>query len=169
MLDMCAPALDLVGRDAQDESARESRAPYKPVALICDDEELILDLMEHHLVNADYDVIRASDGGEAIEHLEAGAPDLVILDVMMPVMDGTEVLRRIRETPQWAHIPVMMLTMRDREADTVEAFQTGASDYVAKPFMVGDLIERANRLIEPQSWHPQTPSSRTNDRSLADA
>lgn len=159
MFDSRTAAVDCDVNDSETASG-DAHTGNNPVALIVDDEELILELMEHHLENAGYDVVRARDGSEALAHLEQSVPAIVILDVMMPIVDGNEVLRRIRETPKWAHLPVIMLTMRDREEDAVEAFQTGVSDYVAKPFMVGDLIERANRLIEPQTWHAQEPSLR---------
>lgn len=132
-----------------DEPDSAARAGSNLVALICDDEELILDLLEHHLSSASFEVLRASDGGEALAHLNQRTPDIVILDVMMPVVDGHEVLRQIRENEALRHIPVIMLTMRDSEPDVVGAFQTGASDYLAKPFMSGDLLERVKRLVAP--------------------
>lgn len=127
-------------RQGKDNQARR-------VALICDDEELILDLLEHHLSGAGFDVVRARDGGEALARLAERTPDIVVLDIMMPVVDGQEVLRQIRENEAWRRIPVVMLTMRGAEPDVVEAFQTGASDYLAKPFMSGDLLERVKRLV----------------------
>jgi len=119
-----------------------------PVALICDDEELILELLDHHLSNQGFEVVRASDGHEAIEKLEQAVPDVVILDVMMPGVDGDEVLRRIRESSIWSKLPVLMLTIRNDEADVVSSFNLGASDYLSKPFTSAELIARVNRLVD---------------------
>jgi DNA-binding response OmpR family regulator len=132
------------GRTGGNSSDRQ-----RPLALICDDEELILDLLEHHLTNQGFDVARASDGQQALDYLQHQVPDVAILDVMMPCVQGDEVLRRIRETPVWRHIPVLMLTMRTEEADVVSAFEVGASDYLGKPFTSAELVARVNRLVAP--------------------
>jgi DNA-binding response OmpR family regulator len=128
---------------------RSAGSSSRPLALICDDEELILDLLEHHLSNQGFQIVRASDGQEALDQLEKRIPDVVVLDVMMPCVQGDEVLRRIRETPRWRHIPVLMLTMRTEETDVVSAFEVGASDYLGKPFTSAELVARVNRLVAP--------------------
>jgi DNA-binding response OmpR family regulator len=121
--------------------------------LICDGEELALDLLEHHLTGAGYEVMRAADGGAAMQCLAERTPAVVILAVMTRVLSGIEVLQRIRESPTQGHLPVMMLTRRDSEEDVVEALRLGASDYITKPFMVGEVLERISKHITPYE-HP---------------
>lgn len=125
----------------------------KPVALICDDDDLTLDVLTHHLTHAGYEVARATDGRIALELLDEQLPDVIILAVMIPGVDGIEVLKRIRATAAWRNIPVVMLTYRSGEEDVVRALQAGASDYITKPFSVGELIERVKRLVTPHE-HP---------------
>jgi len=84
--------------------------------------------------------------------LESG-PAAVILATMLPGMSGTEVLQRIRETPDHRNVPVMMLTHRNAEHDVVEALKLGASEYVTKPFLIGEVLERVSKLITPYE-HP---------------
>lgn len=127
--------------------------PSKPLVLICDHEALILDLLEHHLVEAGYEVMRAPDGGIAMQLLEARTPAITILAIDIPVMKGTEVLQRIRENPDLRKIPVIMLTDRHMEADIVGALRLGASDYMTKPFMIGEVLERVSKQLTPYE-HP---------------
>ena len=80
-------------------------------------------------------------------------PAIVILAIMLPGISGTEVLKRIRETPASRNVPVIMLSHRHSEDDIVDALRDGASDYLVKPFLIGELIERANKLVTPYE-HP---------------
>ncbi len=89
----------------------------------------------------------ARDGGEALERLAADKPDAVVLDAMMPVVEGFEVLRRIREQPATANLPVIILSARKQERDIVGALELGASDFVVKPFIPEELIARLARLL----------------------
>jgi len=132
---------------------RRSVKPPRPLVMICDDEELVVDLLAHHLFNAGYDVVRAPDGAIALALLKRKIPAVVILAIMIPNVGGIEVLRRIRETPAWRKIPVMMLTHRNSEEDVVEALREGASDYLTKPFIIGEVVERVKRLVTPYE-HP---------------
>ena len=116
--------------------------------LICDDDPLLVDLVQYRLGARGYDVAVATDGGEAMRRIADDAPDAVVLDAMMPVLDGYEVLRRIRETPETARIPVIMLTARRGEQDVLTALQLGASDYIVKPFIPEELVARLRRLLE---------------------
>lgn len=125
----------------------------KPLILICDDEELILDLLEHRLKGEGYEVMRASDGAVAMECLAQRTPAVVILAAMLPFISGIEVLQRIREHPDQRNLPVMMLTHRNAEDDVVEALRLGASDYITKPFLIGELLERVSKHITPYQ-HP---------------
>jgi two-component system alkaline phosphatase synthesis response regulator PhoP len=132
---------------------RPTTKPPKPLVLICDREELILDLLEHHLVRAGYEVMRAADGGTAMEAMAARVPAVAILAIDIGVISGTEVLQRIREDPNLRKVPVIMLTDRHAEADVVGALRLGASDYMTKPFMIGEVLERVSKNINPYE-HP---------------
>lgn len=116
--------------------------------LICDDDPLLVDLLEYRLANRGYDVVVARDGSEAVALLEQDIPDAIVLDAMMPVIDGYEVLRRVRENEKTANTPVLMLTARRQEQDIVGALELGASDYLVKPFIPEELMARLSRLME---------------------
>ena len=115
--------------------------------LIADDDPLLTGLVEHQLVARGYRVQVAGDGDEALRSMEAEAPDLVVLDAMMPRVDGAEVLRRMRDDRALACIPVIMLTARKLERDIVGAFELGAADYVTKPVKIDELVARISRLL----------------------
>lgn len=116
--------------------------------LICDDDPLLVDLLEYRLAARGYAVTIAEDGGKALRRLQEMQPDAILLDAMMPVIDGYEVLRKIRENPATAQVPVIMLTARKQEQDIVTALALGASDYLVKPFIPEELVARLARLIE---------------------
>ncbi|MDQ3139303.1 MAG: response regulator [Pseudomonadota bacterium] len=116
--------------------------------LVCDDDALLIDLLEYRLASRGYEIIIARDGSEALARLAEATPDAIILDAMMPVVDGYEVLRRIRETEALAAIPVIMLTARKQERDILEALELGANDYIVKPFIPEELVARLSRLLE---------------------
>jgi DNA-binding response OmpR family regulator len=114
--------------------------------LLCDDDPLLVDLVQYRLAARGWDVVVARDGGEAMERLAEGAPDAIVLDAMMPVVDGYEVLRRLRESAATAATPVIMLTARKQETDVLRALDLGASDYMVKPFIPEELVARLARL-----------------------
>jgi DNA-binding response OmpR family regulator len=116
--------------------------------LICDDDPLLVDLLEYRLASRGYAVTVAEDGGKALRRLQEMKPDAILLDAMMPVIDGYEVLRKIRENPETAKIPVIMLTARKQEQDIVMALELGANDYLVKPFIPEELVARLGRLLE---------------------
>jgi two-component system KDP operon response regulator KdpE len=124
--------------------------------LIVDDEPRIRDLVRMNLELEHYSVIEASNGQEALEQLREHLPDLVILDVMMPGMDGFETLRALREV---STVPVMMLTVRQSEQDKIHGLDLGADDYLAKPFNPRELLSRTRALLR-RSFMP-TPSRKT--------
>lgn len=115
--------------------------------LVCDDDPLLLDLLVYRLNAKGFIVEIASDGADAWEKLKTNRPAAVVLDVMMPVVNGLEILRRIREAPDLADLPVIMLTARKQERDIVGALHLGASDFLSKPFIPDELVARLNRLI----------------------
>ena len=99
--------------------------------LIIDDDNKLVEAIELYLNRAGYDIVTAADGLQGMQQMYSQRPDLIILDVMMPTMDGWETCRRIREI---SDVPVIMLTARGQESDRVMGLKLGADDYVAKPF-----------------------------------
>ncbi len=119
--------------------------------LIVDDEARIRDFVRMNLELEHYSVIEAGNGLEALEKLRENLPDLVILDVMMPEMDGFETLRAIREV---STIPVIMLTVRQSEQDRIHGLDLGADDYIAKPFSPRELLSRIRALLRRSLMAP---------------
>ena len=114
--------------------------------LVADDDPLLRALLVHRLSAEGYETCVAEDGAEALRAIETQKPDLVVLDALMPVMDGFEVLRRLKTT-RISEAPVIMLTALKREQDVVGALQLGAADYLVKPFIPDELAERVRRLL----------------------
>jgi DNA-binding response OmpR family regulator len=115
--------------------------------LICDNCPLLAELLEHRLGQFGYETAVAHDGGEALARLAERSPDAVILELMLPVHDGYEVLRRIRESDRLKELPVIILSVRKQDRDIVAALELGASEYVTKPFILDELAARLARLI----------------------
>ena len=119
-----------------------------PLIYVADDEEHITELVAMGLGINGYDVKRLSGGRELLAAVEDRRPDLVILDVMMPDLMGTEVLRRLRSSERvGAHLPVILLTARDATQDKVEGLRLGSDDYVTKPFSIEELVERVKAIL----------------------
>ena len=115
--------------------------------LVVDDEPDILELIRLNLSQAGYRIETAMTGSEALGLLERSAPDLVVLDLMLPDMSGTEVCRQIRNRPRSSAIPVVMLTAKGEEIDRVIGFEVGADDYVTKPFSPRELLLRVEAIL----------------------
>jgi diguanylate cyclase (GGDEF)-like protein len=115
--------------------------------LIVDDEPAIVDLLEEHLRSEGYETVHAYSGEEALQVLEQTIPDLVILDLMLPGMDGYEVCRLMQQDPRWNHIPVIMLTARIAIPNKVLGYQRGADDYIVKPFDPEELSVRVRAQL----------------------
>ena len=115
--------------------------------LICDADPLLAELLEHRLGQQGYQTAVARDGGEALTLLAERSPNAIIMESMLPVIDGYEVLRRIRENDQLKDLPVIMLSARRHARDIVEALELGASDYMTKPFILDELVARLARLV----------------------
>lgn len=126
--------------------------------VIVDDEKDILDVLEFNLRSAGYDVFASMTGREGLNLALQQRPDLVILDLMLPDLSGTEVCRMLRETPDVRTIPVMMLSARGEEIDRVVGFELGADDYVTKPFSVRELLLRVKALLRRSKT--QAPAKR---------
>lgn len=117
---------------------------------VADDDETIREVVEFNLREEGWDVAVFEDGDECWAYLESRAtdpPDLVVLDVMMPELDGVTVLERIRNHDALADLPVVMLTSRNREEDIVQALEAGADDFVAKPFSEAELVGRIEVVL----------------------
>jgi DNA-binding response OmpR family regulator len=130
--------------------------------LVVDDEERIREIVRSYLEREGFDVAEACDGDSALETTRDWHPDLVVLDVMMPGIDGVEVLRRIRTTSE---VPVIMLTARSEELDTLVGLTVGADDYVTKPFRPRELVARIKTVLRRADV---TPSSEPADRLTFD-
>jgi two-component system alkaline phosphatase synthesis response regulator PhoP len=115
--------------------------------LSVDDERHIVRLIQVNLERAGYDVITAFDGVEALRKAEAERPDLIILDVMMPKMDGFEVLRHLQANPETRDIPVIMLTAKAQDVDVFRGWASGASAYLTKPFNPLETLTHVNRIF----------------------
>src|SRR5438552_5359822 len=116
----------------------------KTTILTADDDPQLLRLVARNLQLEGYDVITASDGKQALEQIETHAPDLVLLDVMMPKMDGFTVCHRVRE---FSAVPIIIITARGQDQDKVRGLDLGADDYLTKPFSVDELLARVRAVI----------------------
>ena len=132
------PAAALPGESSDDDS-------YK--LLVVEDNVELLMLMQQ-LLGQKYQVKTASNGQQALDIIGSSELDLIVSDVMMPVMDGYELTRRVKTSPNTSHLPVILLTAKTQEEDRVEALQIGADDYVTKPFKLNDLELRINNIVE---------------------
>jgi DNA-binding response OmpR family regulator len=119
----------------------------RPVILIADDDEDILELVRVRLGRSGYETVLTRDGAEALAAARDRQPDLALLDVSMPVMDGYAVTRALRSDPATAHIPVILLTARVQQADVDTGFEAGADDYVTKPFSPQTLQLRVEATL----------------------
>jgi two-component system KDP operon response regulator KdpE len=116
--------------------------------LIVDDEPAILKFLRANLEIHHFETMAASNGAEALKIVEKEAPDLMLLDIMMPTMDGFETCRRVRE---WSQVPIIMLSARGDEDDKVKCLELGADDYITKPFGVGELTARVKAVLRRTS------------------
>ena len=126
-------------------SAAEER--QRPLVLVADDDEDILSLVSLQLGRGNIDVIQARDGDEALALAEERLPDLAVLDVMMPGLNGYEVVKRLRENEEAATMPLILLTARAGGGDANYGYQVGADDYIKKPFSPAELRERVESLL----------------------
>jgi DNA-binding response OmpR family regulator len=120
----------------------------KPRILVVDDEPEAVDLLEFNLKQAGYNVLTAHDGAEALQKARTTLPSLVVLDLMLPEVDGLEVCKMLRRDPATTAIPIIMLTARASEIDRVLGLEIGAEDYVTKPFSPRELVLRVKKVLE---------------------
>jgi CheY-like chemotaxis protein len=125
--------------------------PLSKKIITIDDETAIRSLIRHTLHQDGYEVIEAKDGSEGLEKIRRERPDLVVLDFVMPVMNGAETLKAIRSDPQIAHLPVLLLTGVKDTAKLEPLLQDSRNDFLAKPFLVEMLKERVRKLLQNQT------------------
>lgn len=123
--------------------------PIKATILAVDDEPRVLKLLKANLESSGYNVLTASDGEQAVQIVESELPDLVILDLMLPKMDGYAVCRHVRE---FSAVPIIMLTARSAQVDLIHGFEVGADDYLTKPFSVTELLMRVQAVLRRSKW-----------------
>ncbi len=116
--------------------------------LVCDDERHIVRLIQVNLERQGYQVVTAFDGKEGLEKIRTEKPNLVVLDVMMPYMDGFEVLKTIRKEPETENLPVIMLTAKAQDKDVFEGYHYGADMYLTKPFNPMELVTFVKRILQ---------------------
>lgn len=119
--------------------------------LAVDDETDLLEIIEHHLQKAHYDVVRAETGEDAVRLARAEEPDLILLDLMLPEMDGFDVCKTLKSSPDTSGIPIIMLSARGEEADIVTGLEMGADDYITKPFSAKILLARVKSVLRRKS------------------
>ena len=131
-----------------------------PKILVVDDEPDAVELIKFNLKGAGYDVLTAADGDEALKKARSLLPDLIVLDLMLPEVDGLEVCKILRRDQRVSTTPILMLTAKAAEIDRVLGLELGADDYVTKPFSPRELVLRVKRLLETgkRRWRP--PSRR---------
>jgi DNA-binding response OmpR family regulator len=130
----------------------KSRGPR--LVLVVDDEPRMIRFIRMNLELEGYQVIEASNGIEALDQVRKHLPDLVVMDVMMPKMDGFETLRLLREI---STVPVILLTVKSDEEDRIRGLELGADDYVTKPFSPRELVSRVNAVLRRADWPSPTP------------
>ena len=126
--------------------------------LVIDDDEKIISMLKRSLAFEGYAVETSYNGFDGLKHMMQGEPDVVILDVMMPQIDGWEVLRRVRESG--SEVPILMLTAKDEVSDRVKGLDLGADDYLVKPFALEELLARIRSLLRRRTEHSEQTRNR---------
>lgn len=139
-----------------------ARVRPMPKILVVDDEPDAVDLIKFNLKGAGYDVLTAADGDEALKKARALLPDLIVLDLMLPEVDGLEVCKILKRDQRVATTPILMLTAKAAEIDRVLGLELGADDYVTKPFSPRELVLRVKKLLR----NGQTPAASTKQEEI---
>lgn len=119
----------------------------KPFIVIAEDETAVAELLRYNLESQGYETATARDGDEALLLLDERVPDLMLLDWMLPKVSGIEICRRVRTRTETANLPIIMLTAKTEEADRIRGLETGADDYVTKPFSTNELMARVKAVL----------------------
>ncbi len=138
----------------------------KPLILIVEDEAPLVTMLRYNLEKQGFRVDEAADGQEAITKIAEAKPDLVLLDWMLPAMSGIEVCRQIRRRPGTRDLPVIMVTARAEEADSVRGLNTGADDYITKPFSIDLLLARIRALLRRSGTPPAKGTLKYHDITM---
>ena len=131
--------------------------------LVVDDEPVLVETIAYNLEQAGYQVTTAADGASALQAARREVPDLIILDIMLPEMDGLEVCRQLRRESSTATTPIMMLTAKSEEIDKVVGLEVGADDYVTKPFGRRELLARVRALLRRSDYVPLEAEKSTQE------
>ena len=134
---------------------REYQAMPKEKILVVDDEEDILELLKYNLSREGYQVFCTTSGEKTLNLVKTETPDLIVLDLMLPGMDGLEVARRLKDNPHTKNVPIVMLTAKGEEADIVTGLELGADDYVIKPFSPRILLARVRAVLRRKGQESQ--------------
>ncbi len=130
-----------------DEDNKTNSSPASSI-LVVDDDNLTVEILKFYLEREGYGVERAKDGREFQEMLATmPPPKLILLDIIMPYVDGFQLIKEIREKPEWSEVPVLMLTSKENEEDIIRALDAGANDYIKKPFQPNELMARLRRFL----------------------
>lgn len=128
--------------------AENFSAAIAKTILVIEDDRVVAKMLEHILKRRGYEVEICADGNAALEKLKDITPsDLILLDIILPHIDGFELLNRIRHEEGWENVPVIMVTANTQELSVVRAFEVGANDYIKKPIQLEELMVRVNRLL----------------------
>ncbi len=119
----------------------------QPTILIIEDEQSLADILKYNLVSEGYEVLSAADGAEGLRLAQTVVPDLIVLDIMLPLIDGLQVCSQLRSAPETQDIRILMLTAKSEEVDEVVGFNMGADDYVVKPYKLHPLLHRIKALL----------------------
>src|SRR5207247_10449932 len=133
--------------------------------LVIDDESVLVETIAYNLEQAGYQVITAGDGTSALQAAYRELPDLIILDIMLPEMDGLEVCRQLRRESSTATTPIMMLTAKGDEIDKVVGLEVGADDYVTKHFGRRELLARVRALLRRKDYPPHEPEKSEQEQT----
>ncbi len=127
----------------------------KPSILVVEDDETISYILDFMLKREGYEVTIASDGLEALSIIRTppesdmmSHPDIVLLDIMLPNIDGLQLITEIRSTPHWRNVPIIMLTAKSQESSVLKALEAGASDYITKPFLPAEVLARVKKFVK---------------------
>jgi DNA-binding response OmpR family regulator len=122
--------------------------------LIIEDETTLAETLAENLAEEGYETLRAADGESGLALIRSALPDLIVLDIMLPVLDGLSICRIIRKDPNTQHIPIIMLTARGTEVDKIVGLESGADDYIVKPFGLGEFLARVRAVMRRISGRP---------------
>ncbi|MBN2311227.1 MAG: response regulator transcription factor [Candidatus Hydrogenedentes bacterium] len=134
--------------------------------LVVEDDENILELVRYNLAKENYRIKTATTGEAALDFVREGHPDLIVLDLMLPEIDGLEVCRRIRQNEARKHVPIVMLTAKGEESDVVAGLEVGADDYITKPFSPRVLIARIRAALRRRGQEEPSADATVNTKHL---